>query len=153
MSAPSPADILPWWETTALSDMDAAQWESLCDGCGRCCLVKAWQHGKVVPTRVACRLMDVKTACCTNYDDRQSKVPDCIKLVPGNVSHPLLPKTCAYLLIHEGKPLYEWHHLISGSRETVKEAGISIIDDITHTENTASLAKMAFFKALEKAIP
>ena len=78
---------------------------------------------------------------------------ECVKLVPHNVGHPLLPRTCAYLLIHEGKPLYAWHHLISGSRDTVVQAGISIIGNIKHTEKTASVAKMAFFKPPDPVIP
>ena len=143
----------PWWETTKLEDMDQLQWESLCDGCGRCCLVKSWHGTSVVPTNIACRLMDVTTACCTDYGNRQRKVHECIKLVPNTVGHPLLPRTCAYLLIHEGKPLYDWHHLISGSKDTVVEAGISIIGNIKHTEKTASLARMAFFKPLDPVIP
>jgi uncharacterized protein len=143
----------PWWETTKLEDMDEAQWESVCDRCGRCCLIKAWQNGEVVQTKVACRLMDIKTACCIDYTHRQNKVPDCIKLAPSNVGHPLLPRTCAYLLIHEGKPLEWWHPLVSGDPETVKQAGISIIGDIKYTERTISLAKMAIFQALEQAIP
>jgi uncharacterized cysteine cluster protein YcgN (CxxCxxCC family) len=97
--------------------------------------------------------MDVKTACCTDYAHRQTKVRECIKLVPGNVAHPLLPRTCAYLLVHEGKPLEWWHPLVSGSRDTVKQAGISIIGDISQTENTMSLSKMALFQALGKSIP
>ena len=143
----------PWWETTKLEDMDETQWESLCDGCGRCCLTKAWQNGEVLHTRVACRLMDIKTACCTDYDHRQHKVRECIKLVPGNVGHPLLPRTCAYLLVHQGKPLEWWHPLVSGSKDTVKQAGISIVGDIKHTERTMTMSKMAIFKALDRAIP
>lgn len=142
-----------WWETTKLEEMDAQQWESLCDGCGRCCLKKVWRNSEIEVTRVACRLMDVSTGCCSDYDNRQRKVRECIKLVPSNVGHPLLPPTCAYLLIHQGKPLEWWHPLVSGRKETVAEAGISIVGDIKHTEQTVSLAKMALFKALDKAIP
>jgi uncharacterized protein len=142
-----------WWETTKLEDMDQQQWESLCDGCGRCCLKKAWRGNEIEVTRIACRLMDVTTASCSDYHNRQQKVHECIKLHPGNVGHPLLPKTCAYLLIHQGKPLEWWHPLVSGRQETVMEAGISIIGDIKHTERTMSLAKMALFRALERPIP
>lgn len=117
-----------WWETTKLEDMDQAQWERLCDGCGRCCLIKVWHANRVKYAKVACQLMDIKTARCGDYDNRLSKVKNCYKITLDTLDKPgLLPETCAYKLVRQGKPLYDWHHLISGSRDTVVEAGISII--------------------------
>lgn len=111
-----------------MQDMTEEQWESLCDGCGRCCMVKCWVGPKVKYTKVACQLMDIKTACCTDYDNRFSRVRNCYQVTIDLLDKPgLLPNTCAYKLIRQGKPLYDWHHLISGSRETVKQAGVSIV--------------------------
>lgn len=121
----------PFWKTTDLDDMSQQQWESLCDGCGRCCLNKLedWDTGEIAWTNVACKLLDVKTCRCTDYDNRQAKVPDCIGLTPKTVrSLSWLPPSCGYRLIAEGRDLYWWHPLVSGDPDTVHAAGVSVRD-------------------------
>jgi uncharacterized protein len=119
----------PFWKTTQLQDMTKAQWESLCDGCGRCCLVKLEDEdtSKILYTDVTCTLLDANTCRCMDYSNRQNKVPECVNLTPKKVkSLSWLPKTCAYRLVAEGKDLCSWHPLVSGSVDTVHEAGISV---------------------------
>ena len=119
----------PFWRMKTLEEMDAGEWESLCDGCARCCLNKLedWDTGEIVWTNIRCRLLDGQSCRCTDYDNRQRKVPDCIGLTPREVRElTWLPPTCGYRLVKEGRDLYWWHHLVSGSRETVHEAGISV---------------------------
>jgi uncharacterized protein len=119
----------PFWQTKTLEQMNAAEWESLCDGCGRCCLNKLedWDTGEIIWTSVRCRLLDDATCRCSDYKNRQAKVPDCIGLTPKEVrSLSWLPPTCGYRLVRDGEDLYWWHHLISGSRDTVHEAGVSV---------------------------
>ena len=119
----------PFWEVKTLAQMDAVEWESLCDGCGRCCLIRFEDEdtGEIVPTRVACRLLDTNTCQCTNYKRRKRYVPDCIKLTPGNVSKlGWMPRSCAYRRIHEGRGLADWHPLVSGDPVTVELAGVSV---------------------------
>lgn len=110
--------------------MSRAEWESLCDGCGRCCLVKLENAdtGTVHYTDVACRLLDRDSCRCTAYRERSRHVPDCVRLTPKRLAAAAawLPKTCAYRLLHEGRDLYDWHPLISGRAESVMEAGISV---------------------------
>ena len=133
-----PATSEVWWETTALEDMTEQQWESLCDGCGRCCLVKIRHKGAIRHCRVACRLLDKQSGRCGDYGNRLARVSDCIKLTPDNCRNEWLPDTCAYRLIAEGNPLHDWHHLISGSTDTVHEAGISVAGRISMSEDTVS---------------
>jgi uncharacterized cysteine cluster protein YcgN (CxxCxxCC family) len=117
-----------FWEKP-LAELDRAEWEALCDGCGKCCLHKVEDEttGKVYPTNVACRLLDRETARCTNYRGRKAFVPDCIRLSAASIgSYGWLPSTCAYRLRAEGKPLPEWHYLLCGDREAVHRAGMSI---------------------------
>ena len=118
-----------FWKRKSLEEMSRQEWESLCDGCAKCCLHKIEDEdtGKVFYTNVACRLLDLKSLRCTKYEERQRYVPDCAVLNPENV-HMLswMPETCAYRLLAEGKDLADWHPLISGRPESVAEAGISI---------------------------
>jgi uncharacterized protein len=117
-----------FWEKP-LNELTPTEWESLCDGCGRCCLVKLEDEdtGRVYFTDIACRLLDVGTCRCADYARRRRRVRDCLKLTPDLASSlAWLPPTCAYRLRAEGKPLAWWHPLISGSPETVHEAGISV---------------------------
>jgi uncharacterized cysteine cluster protein YcgN (CxxCxxCC family) len=122
-------DEKPFWHTKTLEEMDGTEWESLCDGCGRCCLNKLEDadSGEIAWTDVACRLLDGQTCRCSNYPDRQRHVPDCIPLDPEAVrSLAWLPPTCAYRLVGEGGELYWWHPLVSGDPDTVHQAGISV---------------------------
>ena len=117
----------PFWEKP-LSTLDRGEWESLCDGCGRCCTHKLEDEetGELYPTNVACRLLDRTSCRCSNYKVRRVFVPDCVRLDAERLAGiDWLPATCAYRLRAEGKPLEPWHYLISGSRETVHEAGQS----------------------------
>ncbi|NVK33136.1 MAG: YcgN family cysteine cluster protein [Rhodobacteraceae bacterium] len=119
----------PFWKAKTLDEMTATEWESLCDGCGRCCLNKLedYDSGEIVWTDVACTLLDGETCRCKNYVNRALTVPDCIQLTVEEV-HEItwLPPTCAYRLVRDGEDLYWWHPLVSGSSETVHEAGVSV---------------------------
>ena len=119
-----------FWKGTPLEEMSAPQWESLCDGCGRCCMHKILfeDTAELVYTRVACRYLDIASCRCTAYRRRSSLSVECLILSPSNLSSclHLLPGTCAYRLIAEGGDLPAWHPLISGSRESVHRAGISV---------------------------
>ncbi len=119
----------PFWQTKTLEQMDAQEWESLCDGCGLCCLVRFEDEEtlEVIPTRVHCKLFDGDLCRCSNYAKRKKYVPDCIKLTPHNIEDLMwMPLSCAYRRLHEGKTLPAWHHLITGDRETVHRAGVSV---------------------------
>jgi uncharacterized protein len=121
--------ILPFWKTKPLPAMSRAEWESLCDGCGRCCLHKLRDEDTeaVVFTEVACRLLDTESCRCRDYPKRRQHVPDCVKLTPARLATiDWLPPTCGYRLVAEGRDLFWWHPLISGSPETVHEAGVSV---------------------------
>ncbi|MFZ5964121.1 YcgN family cysteine cluster protein [Thalassococcus sp. BH17M4-6] len=119
-----------FWERKPLTKLTPAEWEALCDGCGKCCLNKLEDEdtGHVELTRVACRLFDDTTCRCAQYEVRHQFVPECIVLKPGNIDDHAywMPATCAYRLLWEGKPLYDWHPLISGTPETVHAAGVSM---------------------------
>jgi uncharacterized cysteine cluster protein YcgN (CxxCxxCC family) len=119
----------PFWQRLRLDEMDDAQWESLCDGCARCCLIKLEdeESGEVAYTGVHCRLMDEESCRCTRYPERHRLVPDCVQLGPEQ-AHEFhwLPRTCAYRILAEGGDLPEWHPLVSGDPDSVHRAGISI---------------------------
>jgi len=131
VAAPTAAEAAPFWRTVPLDKMTRDQWESLCDGCGRCCLNKLedWDTGAIFWTDVACRLLDGHTCRCMDYPNRQAQVPDCIALTPRNVKDfSWLPPTCGYRLVADGRDLYWWHPLVSGDPATVHDAGISVRD-------------------------
>ncbi len=118
-----------FWENISLAEMNATQWESLCDSCGKCCLHKLEDEdsGNVYTCNVACKLMDVETCRCQDYKNRKIQVPDCTVLTVERITEfHWLPETCAYRLLAEGKPLFEWHPLVSGDVSTVHSAGISV---------------------------
>jgi len=132
---PHPAP--PFWRVKRLAEMTKAEWESLCDGCGRCCLNKLTDEdtNETVFTGVACRLLDGHTCRCTDYAHRQAKVKDCVRLTPRNVRRlSWLPPTCGYRIVGEGRDLPWWHPLVSGRPETVHEAGISVRGRISASE-------------------
>ena len=117
----------PFWERP-LAELDRGEWEALCDGCGRCCVHKLEDEetGELYPTNVACKLLDRRNGRCTDYSNRRKLVADCVVLDRGKLDKlDWLPETCAYRLRAAGKPLPEWHYLVSGSRETVHLAGQS----------------------------
>jgi uncharacterized cysteine cluster protein YcgN (CxxCxxCC family) len=119
----------PFWRTKPLSQMTAREFESICDGCARCCLVKLEDEdtGRIHYTDVACKLLDTKSCRCSDYGHRRRRVPDCLKITPRTAkSYEWLPPTCGYRLIAEGKDLYWWHPLVSGDPETVHAAGVSV---------------------------
>lgn len=119
-----------FWEHVPLAKMTAEEWEALCDGCGKCCLNKLEDPdtAEVAFTRVACRLLDGDTCQCGNYEIRKTLVPECVVLTPTSlpkISY-WMPETCAYRLLAEKKSLPRWHYLVSGSTETVHDAGMSV---------------------------
>lgn len=118
-----------FWREKTLAELSEAEWESLCDGCGRCCLNKLEDQdtGEVFWTNVACRLFDSESCRCLDYPNRNAKVADCIALTAQNVpALTWLPPTCGYRLVAEGRDLYWWHPLVSGDPDTVHDAGISV---------------------------
>jgi uncharacterized cysteine cluster protein YcgN (CxxCxxCC family) len=120
---------VPFWKQKRLSQMSHDEWESLCDGCGRCCLNKLEdeEDGRIYYTRAACSLLDVDTCRCTDYQNRKEKMPNCIQLSVDNAQYfDWLPETCAYRLLAEGEPIPDWHPLISGTQQSVIDAGISV---------------------------
>jgi uncharacterized protein len=122
-------DEVPFWRRKALAEMTPEEWESLCDGCGRCCLNKLEDEdtGRVYFTDVGCRLLDGQTCRCRDYEHRMDKVADCLQLNPENVADlSWLPPTCGYRLIAQGRDLYWWHPLVSGDPESVHIAGVSV---------------------------
>jgi uncharacterized protein len=134
----------PFWKTKTLSEMTRLEWESLCDGCGRCCLNKLEDEdtGKFLYTRAACKLLDIGTCQCTDYSNRAKRVPDCVTLTPKNVSElGWLPESCAYRRLDEGKGLAWWHPLVSGDPDTVRQAGISVENE-AYTEEGITVEEL-----------
>jgi uncharacterized cysteine cluster protein YcgN (CxxCxxCC family) len=131
------ADTAPFWRTKSLGEMTKSEWESLCDGCGRCCLNKLTDidTNETVFTSVGCRLLDSESCRCSDYARRFDRVKDCVRLTSRNVRRlSWLPPTCAYRLVGEGKDLPWWHPLVSGSRQTVHDAGISVRGRVAASE-------------------
>ena len=119
----------PFWQRKTLQEMTPAEWESLCDGCGRCCLHRLEDEdtGEIATTCVSCKLLDGHSGKCTDYANRKQLVPDCIQLTPQAAQDfTWLPSTCAYRILAAGGPLPEWHPLVSGDPESVHKAGVSV---------------------------
>ena len=144
----SPHGSRPFWKTTKLEDMTPQQWDSLCDGCARCCLAKleCEDTGDIAYTAVGCRLLDAETCRCTDYGNRSERVPDCVRLTPEAVrTLDWLPPTCAYRLLAQGRDLYWWHPLVSGDSETVHAAGISVRDRVAANEEDVPVSQLEDF--------
>ncbi len=134
MTNPAKPNVKPFWEIKTLSQLSPDEWESLCDGCGRCCLVKLEDEdtGEIHNTMLSCKLLDTATCRCGDYANRHARVDDCIRLEPGNVNTlKWLPRSCAYRRIAEGRGLADWHPLISGTSDSVIAAGISVAGKVT----------------------
>lgn len=124
-----------FWETVPLDEMTSEEWEALCDGCGRCCMLKLEDEdtGDVHYTNVSCRLFDTGTRRCGNYPLRRMLVPGCVLLTPENIDDAAewMPATCAYRRLHEGRGLADWHPLVSGDPESVVRSGIAVRAPLT----------------------
>ena len=119
-------DAPPYWRTKRLSEMSAPEWEALCDGCGKCCLVLLEDEdtGEIAETSLHCQLFDPEARRCTAYRDRHRLVPTCVKVTPENVpALSWMPRSCAYRRLSEGRGLPDWHPLVTGRAESVAEAG------------------------------
>ncbi|MGE3689852.1 MAG: YcgN family cysteine cluster protein [Novosphingobium sp.] len=128
LASPGHSDGEPFW-LRPLEELSRTEWEALCDGCGQCCLHKVEDEdtGDIYFTDVACRLLDIGKAQCRDYRNRKALVPDCLRLTPRLAAEVTwLPETCAYRLRANGEALPDWHYLISGDREAVHRAGISV---------------------------
>jgi len=120
---------IPFWESRGLSEMTQSEWESLCDGCGHCCLIKIEDEdtNEIFVTNVACRLLDIDSCQCRDYANRFEQVSTCLRLGPDQQHlFRYLPETCAYRCLDEGRPLPKWHPLITGETQTVHLAGSSV---------------------------
>lgn len=136
----APAEAEPFWRVKRLEELDADEWEALCDGCGRCCLHKLEDPdtGWVDFTRVACRLLDTETCRCVDYTHRHQRVADCVRLDAESIDElGWLPATCAYRRLAEGRDLARWHPLVSGDRRTVARAGISVHGRVLSEDHVA----------------
>ena len=130
----NPMSDPPFWKTKNMAEMSRDEWESLCDGCGKCCCIRLEDEdtGQVYITDVACKLFNPATCQCGDYANRSAKVPDCVTLTPVNVDQlHWMPQTCAYRLVARGEDLPEYHHLKTGSRDSIHTAGMSVQDDVT----------------------
>lgn len=119
----------PFWKFKSFVEMSRAEWESLCDGCGHCCLIKLEDEDthEVYVTNVACRLLDIESCRCNDYHHRQEKVSTCLMLKPESTDlFKLLPETCAYRRLSEGKELEDWHPLVSKNPDLIHEQSISV---------------------------
>jgi len=142
----------PFWQTKTLEQMTASEWESLCDGCGLCCLIRFEDEvtGEVIPTRVACKLLDQHLCRCKDYVNRKAHVPDCIKLTPWNIDAlAWMPPSCAYRRLHEGRGLPSWHPLLTGDPDSVHKAGVSIRGQTVSEESLADPEDALDFQAPE----
>lgn len=135
---PDNSTVSPFWRTKTLAEMTDEEWESLCDRCGRCCLVVLEDDdapGVFYETDAVCRLFDVKNRCCTDYPNRTARVPDCVRLTPENsAALEWMPKTCAYRRLARGEGLPDWHPLVTGDPESVMRAGIAVKNVVSEAD-------------------
>jgi len=142
-----------FWKTKTLDEMTSEEWESLCDGCALCCMLKLEDEetGETYYSDLACRLLDLETGRCTDYANRMSKVPECLQLTPQTVRlYRWLPPTCAYKLIANGEDLLPWHPLITGRPESVHEAGISLLEGSVSEDDAADFSVLRLLTGLEE---
>jgi len=135
-AAENPGEV-PFWQRKSLAEMTNSEWESLCDGCGKCCLNKLEEEGtdRTYYTDVGCRLLNGHTCRCRDYEHRLEQVDDCVRLTPRSLKTiTWLPPSCAYVRLAEGKDLYWWHPLVSGDPETVHIAGVSVRGRVSASE-------------------
>ena len=133
-----------FWKRKSLQEMNKKEWESLCDGCGKCCLIKLEDANtkKLFYTDVVCHLLDTNTCRCKNYSKRKQLVDDCLQLEKDDVEDfKWLPKTCAYRLLHEGKDLPSWHYLVSGDRNTVHKEKMSVQNRVVSETEVLEIAE------------
>lgn len=141
---PNKKQIKPFWETKSLNQMTKREWESLCDGCGKCCLIKLEDSDtkELFYTDVACHLLDHKTCQCKDYKNRKKLVDDCLQLEVNDVEEfKWLPKTCAYRLLHEGKELPNWHYLISGDKNKIHKKKMSVQNRVVSETEVMEVAE------------
>ena len=121
-----------WWERKSLQDMNRTEWESICDGCGKCCQIQLQDDaGQRATTNVVCRYMDMKTCSCTEYQERTKLVPTCLRLTPENLDEiDWMPDSCAYRLLRDGQQLPDWHPLRTGDKQSVHTSGASVRDKV-----------------------
>ncbi len=127
-----------FWKTKPLNKMTRQEWESLCDGCGLCCLVRFQDEDteEVVTSNIACKYLDLELCSCKDYLNRHENVPDCIKVTPQNIAElTWLPESCAYRVVYRGEDLAPWHHLLCGDKNKVHEEGISWKDELISEED------------------
>lgn len=147
---------LPFWKQKTLTQMSQEEWESLCDGCGQCCLhkVEDADTGEIGLTDVACAWLDLEGCGCKDYENRQKNVPDCVQLTPGRATTlRWLPQSCAYRLVADGKDLHWWHPLVSGDPDTVHEAGISVRGKAVSEEHVKDIEQHVVDWLIEGAEP
>lgn len=159
MSSPAaPPDdppVEPFWKTKTLAEMTADEWESLCDGCAKCCLIKLEDDDteEVYYTGLHCRLLDAGTCRCSDYENRRDYVPDCVKVTADNVTAlNWMPVTCAYRRLAEGKDLPDWHHLVCGDRDEVHRRGVSAMGKTVSEDEVAEEDAVLYIRDWEPEI-
>lgn len=123
------AEQTPFWETKTLDELTQQEWESLCDGCGLCCLTKLQDDDtdEIVYTRVVCSYSDIETGQCKDYANRSINVPTCVQLTRERVAEfDWLPDSCAYRMVYRGQGLADWHPLVSGKADSLKQAFVGL---------------------------
>jgi len=143
----------PFWKTKSLEEMTTDEWESLCDGCALCCMLKIEDEdtGETFYSDVACRLLNLETGRCSDYFNRKRKVPECLQLTHQTIqSYQWLPPTCAYKLVASGQDLFPWHPLISGRAESVHEAGISMLEGAISEDEAEDFSVLRLLTGLEE---